>query len=155
MGSRPEIWQAIVQVLARMADLPRMGAVHSTSSRETLGVRAAASTNASPRISDEHKHGIGVLGATLTVLLTPVIVIAFAVAMLGLIGALTGWSPPILKQTLSIDPLVEGDGFTKHRVIMIVVGLTVGYIAAAMVRWAVHFRRDDETTAPPMSRRTA
>lgn len=91
------------------------------------------------------------LGATLTVLLTPVIVIAFAVAMLGLVGALTGWTPEILKQTLNIDPLVEGDGFTKHRVIMIVVGLTVGYIAAAIVRWGVHYRRDDSTSS--MSRR--
>ena len=110
--------------------------------------RASATSNATPQTSDHQKHGIGVLGATLIVLLTPVIVIAFAVAMLGLIGALTGWTPPIVQHTLGIDPLVEGDGFTKHRLIMIVGGLTVGYIAAAIVRWGVHLRHGDATSAP-------
>jgi hypothetical protein len=118
-----------------------------------MGVRASANTPA--QTSNEHKHGIGVFGATLTILLTPVIVIAFAVAMLGVIGALTGWTPPIVQHTLSIDPLVEGDGFTKHRVIMIVVGLAVGYVAAVLVRWAVHYRRGSESTSQPMTRRTA
>ncbi|MGZ7024899.1 MAG: hypothetical protein ACXVJ4_05170 [Acidimicrobiia bacterium] len=90
----------------------------------------------------------------LVVVLTPVVVAAFGLAMLSLIGALTGWSPPVLKQTTSIDSLYTGDGFTKPRVVMLVVGLTVGYIAAAAMRWGIH-RRDRHPGARPMTRTPA
>ena len=124
--------------------------MHSTRSGR-LGPAVRAGTHLAPRLITSTESASS--PRSFSVLLTPVIVIAFAVAMLGVIGALTGWSPPIVQHTLSIDPLVEGDGFTKHRVIMIVVGLTVGYIAAAIARWAVHYRRVD--ASQPMSRRTA
>jgi hypothetical protein len=87
-----------------------------------------------------------VVGTTLVLILAPIIAVAFAIALLAFIDALTGWSPEFLRRLMPVDTVSAGPGFTKPRSMMIVVGFGVGYLAAVAIRWGVHrpaHRADD------------
>jgi hypothetical protein len=77
------------------------------------------------------------VGTTVALILAPVVVAAFGIAFIGLIEALTGWSPELIKRLTPDDSVYISTGFTKVRVVMITVGLGVGYITAILIRWAL------------------
>lgn len=91
------------------------------------------------RSQAERDHRNEVVGTTVALILAPVVVAAFGLALLALIEALTGWSPELIKRLTPDDSIYIQTGFTKARVVMIAAGIGVGYIAALLIQWALHF----------------
>ncbi len=108
-----------------MVDPTQMSSVHARSRAE--------------RSQADRDHRNEVVGTTVALILAPVIVAAFGIALLALIEALTGWSPELVKRLTPNDSIYIQTGFTKARVIMIAAGIGVGYIAALLIQWALHF----------------
>jgi hypothetical protein len=115
------------------AILLRFGSVRadlSWMSATTQGIASRASQPTRPQ-----KHGSVFLGATLSVLLGPVVFAAFGIATLSLVGALTSWVPQFLVQTSHFEFLYAGTGFTTERAIGIFGGIALGAVAARVIRW--------------------
>jgi len=76
-------------------------------------------------------------GIALSVVLVPLVIIAFAVAALAILYAMTSWGPDSLKSWISLNFIYGygGGGFTAERFFIFMGGAMIGIFGLAAIRW--------------------
>ncbi len=73
----------------------------------------------------------------MSVVLVPLVIIAFAVAALAILYAMTSWGPDSLKSWISLNFIYGygGGGFTAERFFIFMGGAMIGIFGLAAIRW--------------------